>query len=422
MIGVAGLNHTTAAVAVRERVVFNEEEIGRFIAALRKQEPFTGGVVLCTCNRTEVYFSSPATCAQQAFSALIRVLCAFKRIDAQVGDHLYTYRERDAVRHLFRVAAGLDSMVLGENQILGQVKNAYRISASRKLTGRVLNRLFHKAFEVGKTVRSETAINQGASSMGYAAVELAAGLFPDLPEHPVLLVGSGQAGEMVLQSLAKRGARRLYVANRTEERARALAGRFHAEAVPFDRMLDCFCRCDIIIVATASRRPLVTLDHLREVMRRRRDRSLCLIDLSVPRDVETGARELERVFVYDVDDLESVVARNRESRRVQAREADRIVERHIDDFFTWLDTLELAPTLARLQECFDAIPAAELASLKNRLPPESYDRVREFSAFLTGKYLGLIAGNLKALSREGRGPEYIDLVNRLFGLRPGEDG
>jgi glutamyl-tRNA reductase len=420
MIGVVGLNHERAAVEIRERFVFDEQEIEKFVVGLKKHEPFDEVVILSTCNRTEVYFSSPKPCGQRDLGALIRFLCAFKNIHEDICGLFYTFQEQEAVGHLFGVASGLNSMVLGENQILGQVKTAYRISASRKLTGAVLNRLFHKAFEVGKTVRSQTALNEGASSVGYAAVELAARIFTNLPEHPVLLVGAGQTGELVLESLAKRGNRHLHIANRTRRRAEELAERFGAEVVAFDGLMDHLLHCDIIIVSTASREPLFRLDDLREVMKKRHNRGLFLIDLSVPRGVESAVRELEEVFVYDVDDLDMVVAHNREKRKGEIEKADRIVDRHTAEFFAWLGTLDLAPAIARLKDCFDSIPAAELEKLKNRLPSETYDRVQEFSDFIKGKYLGMIVKNLKTLSREGRQLDYIDMVNNLFDLTSGK--
>lgn len=420
MIGVIGLDHKTATVEIRERVTFDEKEIERFIHELQKTEPFAEVVVLSTCNRTEIYFNSPKPCGSRDLNALIRFLCEFKGIRQNIHNLFYTFQEEQAVSHLFRVAAGLNSMVLGENQILGQVKTAYRISASRRLTATVLNRLFHKAFEVGKMVRSDTRINEGASSLGYAAVELAVRIFANLSEHPVLLIGAGQTGELVLDSLVQRGNRHLHVANRTFKRAEELAGKYGAKAVAFDRLDDYFLHCDVIITSTASRTPLVRLEFLREIMQRRHNRSLFLIDLSVPRDVEESIKGLEEVFVYDVDDLEMVVAHNHKRRRREVEKADRIIQRHTSDFFSWLSTLNLAPTIALLKNRLESISEKELGSLKNRLPAETYDKVREFSEFLKGKYLGLIVKNLKTLSRDGRQLDHIDMVNNLFDLQPGK--
>jgi glutamyl-tRNA reductase len=417
MIGVVGLNHQSAPVEIRERFAFNEPEIERFILQLREREPFEEVVVLSTCNRTEVYFSSCKPCGQRDLAALQRSLCSFKQTGEQDGELFYGRLEEQAVTHLFRVASGLNSMVVGENQILGQVKTAYRLSASRRLTGAVLNRLFHKAFEVGKTVRTDTAINEGASSVGYAAVELAGRVFTSLTEHPVLLVGAGQTAELVLECLTQRGSRALRVTNRTPERAGELAARYGAEAVRWERMAEHLLACDIVIASTASREPLLRQPELRRVMQQRRGRSLLMIDLAVPRNVEPSVRELPEVFVYDIDDLQLVVAHNAEKRRAEVQKAERIIERATQEFSSWLASLDLAPTIVHLKERLDSISQAELGSLKHRLPGETFQKVEEFGRYLQGKFLGMVVKNLKSLSEDGRKLEYIDLVNNLFELR-----
>jgi glutamyl-tRNA reductase len=269
---------------------------------------------------------------------------------------------------------------------------------------------------VGKTVRTDTAINEGASSVGYAAVELAGRIFSSLAEHPVLLIGAGQTAELVLECLAHRGSRALRVINRTPERAQELAGRYGAEAAPFECLAEQLLACDIVIASTASREPLLKQVDLRRIMQQRRNRSLFLIDLSVPRNVEPSVRELSEVFVYDVDDLEGVVAHNAEKRRAEVEKAERIIERCTREFSEWLSTLELAPTIVHLKERLDSISQTELDSLRKRLPGETFLKVEEFGRFLQGKLLGMIAKNLKGLSEDGRRVEYIDLVNRLFEL------
>jgi len=421
MIGVVGINHKTAGIELRERFAFDEPEIERFIGELRAREPFSEIVVLSTCNRTEIYFNAAKSCGQRDFGALIRFLCRFKGV--VLADELkktpelfYTFKEEQAVTHLFSVAAGLNSMVLGENQILGQVKEAYRISASRKFTAAVLNRLFHKAFEVGKSVRTETSINEGASSVGYAAVELASSIFTSLQDCPVLLIGAGEASEMVLESLLQRGCRHLHVANRTYDRARSLAEKFQAEAVAFDQLEKHFLHCDVIITSTASRTPLIRAESINEAMQRRGNRSLFLIDLSVPRDVEEKVKELKEVFVYDIDDLAVVVAHNLEKRKLEMEKAERIVERHSSEFFSWLSALSLTPTIAHLKKKFSTISAHELKRLKNRLSEENFQKLQEYGGLLQEKYLGYIIKNLKTLSRDGQQVEYIELVNNLFEL------
>lgn len=416
MIGVVGINYKTAAIEIRERLVFSEQEIEEFIYSARDENGYSEIVVLSTCNRTEVYFNLVDPERYGDCRSLIDGLLAFKNIEENLSPYFYTHRENAAVTHLFRVAAGLNSMVLGENQVLGQVKDAYKISASRKFTSAVLNRLFHKAFEVGKMIRSETAINEGASSISYAAVELAGKIFRNLPAHPVLLIGAGETGELTLQSLAHRGSDHLHVANRTFSRARELADRYQAEAVPFDRLMEQFLHCDIVITATASPEPLIEHAFVKQAMHKRHNRTLFLIDLSVPRDIESSTRKLEEVFVYDVDDLQAVVAHNYEKRRQEIEKAEKILEKQVREFSSWLSSLSLGPTIERLKAKFESLPRKELRSLQNKLPEETYARVLEFTEFLQGKYLGLIVKNLKELSHDGRRLEYVDLVNSLFEL------
>ncbi len=417
MIGVVGIDHKTAAIGIRERLVFSEQEIEEFIHSTRDENGYTEIVVLSTCNRTEVYFNLVDPGLSRECSSLIDSLLAFKHIKENLIPHFYTHRDKAAVTHLFRVAAGLNSMVLGENQVLGQVKEAYRISASRKYTSAVLNRLFHKAFEVGKTIRSETAINEGASSISYAAVELACKIFRNLSAHPVLLIGAGETGWLTLQSLVHRGSNHLHVANRTFSRARELADKYRGEAIPFDRLMEQFVHCDIVITSTASPQPLIEHAFVKQAMHKRHNRTLFLIDLSVPRDIETSVRKLEEVFVYDVDDLEAVVAHNFEKRRQEIGEAEKIVEKQTREFYSWHSSLSLGPTIGRLKAKFESLPGKELRSLQNQLPEETYAKVLEFTEFLQGKYLGLIVKNLKRLSQDGRRLEYVDLINSLFELR-----
>jgi glutamyl-tRNA reductase len=421
MIGVVGLNHETAPVALRERFVFDEAEIVGLIRELPGNTHFEEIVVLSTCNRSEIYFSATRSYDKRDFDNLIFVLCRHKGIEEDLRQFFYAFEEQKAVGHLFCVAAGINSQVLGENQILGQIREAYRISVSRRLTDTVLNHLFPKALEVGKAVRTETSINEGASSVGYAAVELAGKVFKNLPENPVLLIGAGELGELVLQSLVKRGSRHVHIINRTEKRARVLAAKYQVEAAAFGELAEHFQHHDIIIASTASSKPVVKKELVDEAMERRNRRSLFLIDLSVPRAVEEGVGELEDVFVFDIDDLDMVVSRNREKRGLEIEKAERIVETHCREFFTWLSNLELAPTIAHLKERFAAISRRQLVGLKKSLPEETYTKVQEFDELLQGKYLGLIIKNLRTLPRDGRQQDVINIVSKLFELHDQEN-
>jgi len=416
MIGLVGLNHKTAPVEIREKFVFNEEDIASFIYGLKEENESTEVVVLSTCNRTEVYFNLTKDCDFRNFSYILKKLARFKNVKKEISPYFYTVGGREAVVHLFNVAAGLDSMVLGENQVLGQVKEAYRISASRKYTGAMLNKLFHRAFEAGKKVRTDTEINKGASSVSYAAVELASKIFSNLEMHPVFLTGAGETGELVLKSLVDRGSKRLYVTNRTYSRAENLGNMYNAEPVRFEELDEHLVNCDIVITSTSSPDPLFSFKMLKEAMKKRKHRTIFLIDLSVPRDVEEKVKHLENVFLYNIDDLEEVVAHNYEKRKHEIKKSEKIIKKIIDEFFSWVSTLNLAPTIDSLSDKFDVLTSIGLKNMKGSVSEHEFDKLSEFGNFIKKKYLGLVIKNLKELSSNGQKPEYINLVNNLFGL------
>ncbi len=422
MIGILGLNHKTAPVHIRECLAFTEDEIVTICTEYRALKTDGEIVILSTCNRSEVYFSISRSCEQKDFRTLEGILLGLRQIDSgDLDKSLYRYSDREAVDHLFRVASGLDSMVLGENQVLGQVKEAYRISSSRKITSTIFNRLFHMAFETGKRVRSETRINEGASSISYAAVELASRIFSHLPDHPVLLVGAGETGQLVLQSLKERGCDHLHVANRTPERAEKIAADYGAESADFEDLSEALVHSDIVVTSTRSPDPIVTSDLLGPIMKKRRNRPLFCIDLSVPRNIEESVKNIAEVFLYDIDDLNAVVQHNYERRKKEIVRAEEIIEEKSKEFFAWTSHLGLSPTIKKLKTRLGTITSEELTKLSNRLPENEYSRVAEYASFIEGKYLGLIVKKLKDLSKNGQQLEYLDMVSQLFELERVEE-
>ena len=422
MIGILGLNHKTAPIHIRECLAFTEDEIVTICTEYRALKTDGEIVILSTCNRSEVYFSISRSCEQKDFRTLEGILLGLRQIDSgDLDKSLYRYSDREAVDHLFRVASGLDSMVLGENQVLGQVKEAYRISSSRKITSTIFNRLFHMAFETGKRVRSETRINEGASSISYAAVELASRIFSHLPDHPVLLVGAGETGQLVLQSLKERGCDHLHVANRTPERAEKIAADYGAESADFEDLSEALVHSDIVVTSTRSPDPIVTSDLLGPIMKKRRNRPLFCIDLSVPRNIEESVKNIAEVFLYDIDDLNAVVQHNYERRKKEIVRAEEIIEEKSKEFFAWTSHLGLSPTIKKLKTRLGTITSEELTKLSNRLPENEYSRVAEYASFIEGKYLGLIVKKLKDLSKNGQQLEYLDMVSQLFELERVEE-
>lgn len=416
MIGVIGINHETAPLDIRGQLSFNAGEIQLFFEYLKDRIEDFESVLVSTCNRTELYFSINKSCGHSVSGKMITSVLEFKQLPDNNSFEFYSYSESEAVRHLFKVSAGLNSMVLGENQILGQLKDAYKISTELNLAGSILSRLFHKAFQAGKRVRSETDINKGASSVSYAAVELTHKVFASLDGHPVLLIGAGEAGDLVLQSLKERGGSQIQIINRTLSRAETLAEKYSARALPFDMLEKTLTESDIVVTSTASEKPIILEEQLRRIMKKRKNKMLLLIDLSVPRNIEESVRSMKNVFLFNLDDLQEVVSYNYSKRQSAIKKANIIVDELTVEFENWLSGLKLSPTIDQLREKLAFLMDKELTNMKSSISEKEYDCVEKFSGKMHKKYLGLIIKNLKEISENGRYVEYIDLVNNLFDL------
>jgi glutamyl-tRNA reductase len=420
MIGIIGINHETAPLDIRGKLSFNAGEIQLFFEFLKEHIEDFESVLVSTCNRTELYFSLNKSCGHAFTEQMISHVLEFKKLSGSESFDFYKYTETDAVRHLFKVASGLNSMVLGENQILGQLKEAYKISIDVNMAGSIMSRLFHKAFQAGKRVRSETDINKGASSVSYAAVELTHKVFSSLDDHPILLIGAGEAGDLVLQSLKERGSSQIEIINRTFSRAETLAEKYSARALPFDMLEEALTGSDIVVTSTASDKPIILEEQLDRVMKKRKNKMLLLIDLSVPRNIEESVRSMKNVFLFNLDDLQEVVAFNYSKRQSAIKKANIIVDELVVEFESWLSGLKLSPTIDQLKEKLAGMMENELNNLQSNVSGEELECLEKFSSRIHKKYLGLIIKNLKQLSDNGRHVEYIDLVNNLFDLKTAE--
>lgn len=304
-IVVVGLSHRSAPIALREQFAFAEGRVPAALGELREAGLATEGVVLSTCNRVELYIATPLP-PERAFAELKRFLVAHHAYAGELGEELYTLAEPDSVRHLFKVAAGLDSMVIGETEIFGQLKKAYDLAFSHKHTGAALNKAFQRAFNVAKHIRTETNIQRGSVSVMSAAVELAEKIFTSLAEHDVLVIGAGETSEKTARALQSRGVRSITVTNRSPDRAAALAATLGGRTIPFEQWPEAFEHVDIAISSTAAPQPILDRARLEPLLRRRRNRPLLLIDIAVPRDIDPGVNALENVYLYNVDDLQSI--------------------------------------------------------------------------------------------------------------------
>jgi glutamyl-tRNA reductase len=326
----AGINHHVAPVEVRERFAVPNHEVAVVLEQIRDIEGLTEAVVVSTCNRVEFYAAS--ICPERALDGIRGYLETRTGIEAP----LYHHDTPRSIRHLFRVASGLDSMVLGETEILGQVKQAYAAAAHLGATSRTLNRLFQNAFRVAKSIRTETQITRGATSVGAAAVELAGKIFGDLDHRRVMVLGAGDTSERVARSLVSRGVKTVIVSNRTFDRAAQLAGEIGGMAIHFDHWQNEFPEVDILISSTAAPHPVVTRERLEPMMRQRAGRPLFIIDLAVPRDVDPAVNRIEGVFLYDIDSLQDIAQRSMAVRQREVEHCERIIDAQVADFVGWL--------------------------------------------------------------------------------------
>jgi glutamyl-tRNA reductase len=426
-IVLVGLNHRTAPVELRERLAFSNGQREHSLRRLMEIGGVAEGAIVSTCNRVEVVACGPD--AGALGSALPAYLAREHGVsEAALGAHLYTHVGRDAVRHLFRVAASLDSMVVGEPQILGQMKEQYAEAAAAGASGRVLHRCFHKSFSVAKRVRSETGIAEKAVSIGSAAVELARRIFDRLEDQTALLLGAGTMGELTARQLLSGGVGAVMVANRTFDRAAEVARALGGLAVPWERLTRTLPLADLVIGTASGDGFLVSVDALEAAMRERRRRSIFLIDLAVPRCVDPAVNQLDGVYLYDIDDLEGVVVDNQDARAREAVKAEAIVEGEVDAFWRWLSSLDAVPTIVALREKVEAMRRAELERMLASLPeptPEQRDAIDRLTVSLVNK---ILHGPLSALRRHQAGAEeafYVEAARRLFRLGidvPDDDG
>lgn len=329
-----GVNHRSCPIELRERLAFSAEQLPRALASLRDEFGLSEAIILSTCNRVEIYAAVPSLDgAADRLSSFLSQRGEVARTD--VAPRLYTYTEPDSVRHLFAVASGLDSMVLGETEILHQVKRAYELARLHGTAGKVFHVLCQKALNVGKTVQANTAIGRGCVSVGSVAIELAQKIFGDLRPYTVVLVGAGKIGEVTLKRLTARGVSKIRLVNRSPERAQLLASRYGGEVSGLERLASHLLEADIVITSTASPTFLVTHSAVAAIMRQRRHRPLCLIDLGVPRNIESSVGQLENVYLFDIDDLQGLVDHHHEQRQQAVRESQAIVERKVDYFVAW---------------------------------------------------------------------------------------
>ncbi len=415
---ITGVNHKTAPVEVRERLAFDAHGLNSALEALRSRAGVHESMILSTCNRVEIAVT--AENGADPAPAVDRFLSDARQMQLEhIAPHLYHYRDEEAIHHLFRVAASLDSMVVGEPQILGQLKQAYAAAKAQGTVSSFLDTVLTRAFSVAKRVRSETGIGESAVSVSYAAVELAREIFGSLSDKKVMIVGAGKMSELAARHLHRSGATRIYVTNRTHERAREMAELFHGEIVQYDKFLSTLPEMDIVITSSGAPFYIIQKAQMRRVIEARKNRPMFLIDIAVPRNVEPSVNEIDNVFLYDIDDLQRVVAENVGERKKRAEHAERIIEEEVERMLTRLRAREVTPTIVGLQEQLEQLRQAETARVRTKMGPLSPQQEEALESLTRGLINKIAHGPIAELRRHaGRadGADVIDIIRKVFRL------
>ena len=415
---VVGLNHRTAPVTLLERMTVPEELLAKVLHDLCAREHLLEVVVLSTCNRIEVY--ARCTHFHPAVGDVSAFLADYSGSNPDdFSELLYTYSDEAAVAHLFAVAAGLDSMIVGEAEIQGQVKRAYELALAERATGPIANRLFREALGAGKRVRTETGLGRSRVSVSSVAVELAADILGDLSTRRVLVIGAGENGELTARALRERGVHTVFVANRHYDRAIGLAERFDGAAVRFDELPEQLAQADIVVSCTASPHQIVDREELELTLSDRPERRLVVIDIAVPRDFDPAVRDLQGVALYDMDDLQRAAARNRDVREAEAKRARSIIGEEVDRFDRWLASLDVVPTIAALRDRGDEIVKAVLAENESRwesLSEADRERMAVMARAVVGRMLHEPTLRLKGAAEADESHVFVHALRELFGL------
>jgi len=418
-----GLSHKTAPVEIREKLCIPQGNVGEYLGRLAAQPGFREGLILSTCNRLEVL--TVEEWGEDGSARVKDLLAEIAGMDRnELLPYLYTRKGEDAVRHLLRIASSLDSMVLGEPQILGQVKEAYRQAVENKVSGLILNKLLHRSFFVAKRVRTETKIASQAVSVSFAAVELAKKILGNLDDKKAMLVGAGEMSELAARHLISQGVQEILVTNRTFSRAMELAGEFHGKAVPFEDFPQQLKKVDIVLSSTGSTHYIIRKEQLTEVIRARKNQPMFFIDIAVPRDVDPKINEIDNVYVYDIDDLQGIVESNKGERKKEVEKAEAIVDQGVQAFNRWLSSLDVVPTILALRNRLEEMRKREvdkaLLILKNT-PEEQRKILDDLTQSILNKILHHPISLLKHQEGRGHGKLYVEMTRKIFHLDEEDD-
>jgi glutamyl-tRNA reductase len=418
---VIGLNHKTATVEIREKVAFDGPKLGEAVSELKVTPDVKENIVLSTCNRVEIYAGVAHN--DNGAESIKSFIAKFHDVPrGPLDEALYIYEGHDAIKHIFRVASSLDSMVVGEPQILGQLKDAFDFALKSKSTGVYLNKLMKKAVSVAKRIRTETKIAENAVSISFAAIELAKKIFDDLATKSFMLMGAGEMAELAAKHLINSGVTDVYITNRTHNNAIALAEEFDGKVVPFESFTDELRHTDIVICSTGAPDYVLNKEQVQKIMKKRKQKQMFIIDIAVPRNIDPAINEIDNVYLYDVDDLQGVVDTNIEERSKEADKAERIVEHEVHSFLKWQDSLAATPTIVALREKAEAIRREELDKVLRKLGPMEEEKIKAIEYLSSSIMNKLIHPPTAALKSEKEDMDVmIDVANRLFKLENEEN-
>ena len=416
---VVGLSHKTAPVEIREKLAVPESRLGEALNRLCSYPGVKEGVLLSTCNRVEVY--SVVDDVEAGYGRIQEFLADthLALSSEQLTPHLYCHTGDRAIAHLFRVAASLDSMIIGESQILGQLKDAFEVALAHKTTGVIMNKVVKKAISVAKRVRTETKISEMAVSVSYAAVELAKKIFSNLEEKTVLLVGAGEMAKLAARHLIAQGVRHVRITTRTPQHAIDLAAKFGGTPVPFDQFKDEMASADIVLVSTGAAHYLIGAEDVHRAVKERMNRPMFLIDISVPRNIDPAVRHVDNAFLFDIDDLKHRVEQNRAERMQEAEKAERMVAEEVGIMLEWMKSLEVTPTIVALRSRVDEIKRAEVEKILDRLAhlsPQDRDVVEGMASSIVNKLIHRTMVTLKTEVNSSSGPAFVEAARRFFNL------
>ena len=413
-----GVNHKTTPVEIREKLAFTKGKIEESVDRLLNFPDIIEHTILSTCNRVEIY--ARANSQNSAIQSIKQFICDFHGLSAvQLEEHFYSYSNEAAIEHLFRVSSSLDSMILGEAQILGQVKDAYSLAKDLRSTGLVLNQLFEKAFSIAKKVREETGIAERSVSISSAAVELAQKIFDDLENHTVMLVGTGEMAELAAKHLISYGVKTVYVTSRTYERAANLARTLNGSALDFEAFKNELYRADIVITSTSASSFIITKDMVEKAIHERKNKPIFFIDIAVPRDIEPDVNDLENVYLYDIDDLHVVVSANMKEREKESENAMHLISQEVNKFNNWLGTLDAVPTIVEIRKRVENIGNQEMERTLKKIPhlsEEDKKIIYQMKNSMINKILHKPTIKLKQKTQSEDGHIYLKAIRHLFHL------